>query len=200
MKRLPLSRMVFAAAFLSLGSPLLVPDCASACSCAQQLPEEAFSRSEAVFAGEVVDVGEPHRQQPGLKSSADPVPVTFRVSEVWKEPEEETIEVTTASDDASCGYSFREGESYLVYASEGMQVDLCSGTKQLSAAEAELETLGPGDAPSEEQEGGTTGDSSLPESGGVFASLTDPARTVLAGVVAVALVSVAALAKKRLGS
>jgi len=93
-----------------------------------------------VFAGEVVD-SEP-RQRPDVKRSTDPASATFRVAEVWKGPEQETVEVTTALSDASCGYPFREGEGYLVYASEGLQATLCSSTKPLSGAGADLEALG----------------------------------------------------------
>ena len=78
-----------------------------------------------MFAGEVVDVSEP-RQRPDVKRSTDPVSATFRVAEVWKGPEQETVEVTTTLSDASCGYPFREGEGYLGYASEGLQATFCS--------------------------------------------------------------------------
>jgi hypothetical protein len=51
---------------------------------------------------------------------------------------------------ASCGYPFREGQEYLVYAysgKRGLEVDLCNGTQRLTEAEADLEVLGAGQKP-----------------------------------------------------
>ena len=128
--------------------PLLVPGCAFACSCAslagspQERAEGAYSGATAVFAGEVIDVDGPPLAP--VMSSGDPVVVTFRASGVWKGPKRETLEVSTAMSGASCGYEFRTGEEYLVYASEGLQVSLCGETKPLSEADADLEALGAG--------------------------------------------------------
>jgi hypothetical protein len=68
--------------------------------------------------------------------------VSFRVSEVWKGPEQDTLEVSTPRYEASCGYSFKEGQEYLVYA-EGkkMKVTYCGRTTLLSKASADLEVL-----------------------------------------------------------
>ena len=134
----------------------LLPDCASAYSCAllgnspEERAERALKESTAVFAGEVVEIDRPSLP---LKSSIDPVTVTFRVSESWKGPERGMLKVRTPVSGVSCGYSFRSGESYLVYASEasivegeGLEVLLCSETKPLSEASADLEALGNGEA------------------------------------------------------
>jgi hypothetical protein len=90
-----------------------------------------------VFAGEVVD----------LKRGFGTNKVSFRVSEVWKGPEQDTLEVSTPRYEASCGYSFKEGQEYLVYA-EGkkMKVTYCGRTTPLSKASADLEVLGNGKA------------------------------------------------------
>ena len=45
----------------------------------------------------------------------------------------------------ACGYPFKEGQEYLVYADEGkqgLQVNACSPTKPLTEAQANLEVLG----------------------------------------------------------
>src|SRR3712207_6879912 len=59
----------------------LMPDCASACSCGvpagsspRELVRQELSSSDAVFAGEVVDIDKPLP----LTSSVDPVTVAFR--------------------------------------------------------------------------------------------------------------------------
>ena len=53
--------------------------------------------------------------------------------------------MSTPSAGAICGYPFKEGQEYLVYAygkGEPFKVDLCSGTKPLSKANADLALLG----------------------------------------------------------
>ncbi len=130
-----------------LGVVFLLPDCASACSCAmlpgsqKEIVDGALADSEAVFSGEVVKIDRPSP----FKSSAALETDTFRVSEVWKGPEQRTLEVHTALIGASCGYPFKEGQEYLVYAytgKQGLQTDLCSQNKPLSKADADLALLG----------------------------------------------------------
>ncbi len=140
----------------------LLPDCASACSCAappagsqQELTERALEESSAVFSGEVVEIG-----------GGEPATVSFRVSEVWKGPEQGTLEVTTSRQESACGYSFKEGKEYLVYTygkEEPYKVSLCSETKPLSEAGAHLRVLG---------DGWSSGDSSaLSDTSGGFPQL-----------------------------
>jgi hypothetical protein len=146
----PLTGLV-SVALLVVGLVALLPDCASACTCAvlpgsqQELAERALDRSTAVFAGEVLEVEKgaaPTMSRPGSSR------VTLRVSEVWKGPERETLEVNTPREESACGYGFSEGREYLVYA-EGrrMSVDACGETTLLSEASADLAALGNGEAP-----------------------------------------------------
>jgi hypothetical protein len=129
----------------ALGAVFLIPDCASACSCSisgsqKEKVESAVSDSEAVFSGEVVHF------EKGADSMFGPTEtVSFRVSEVWKGPQRETLEVSTPTQGIACGYAFKEGQEYLVYAytgKQGLETDLCSLNKPLSKAEAELALLG----------------------------------------------------------
>lgn len=167
---------------------LLTPDRAYACSCAtgfdvteKERVEEAYSRAGAVFAGKVAGI---ESQQPA-SDSMEPIRVTFGVSKTWKGPWAQTLEVNTAASSASCGYEFRAGREYLVYASEDMQVSLCSETKPLSAAEVDLDTLGA-------VEQTTGGNDALPDTSGVagFARLAPYAVAGAAGLVAVLVTSV----------
>ena len=86
---------------LVVGLVALLPDCASACTCAwssadpQERAERALKESTAVFAGEAVDI-----------SKGEPLTVSFLVSEVWKGPKRETLEVSTSSQESACGYPF----------------------------------------------------------------------------------------------
>jgi hypothetical protein len=132
---------------MGLSLLVLLPDCASACSCAlldsKKQVEWALSHPGAVFSGEVVKIDRPS----SIKSSSAPETVTFRVSESWKGPEKASLEVRTPVSGMSCGYPFEEGQDYLVYAygKQDLKVDLCSGTKSLSKAGAELALLGNGE-------------------------------------------------------
>ena len=129
-------------ALLVVGLVALLPDCASACTCAafpgsqQEQAERALNHSTAVFSGEVVEV-----------SGGEPATVTLRVSEVWRGPEQGTLEVRTSSQESACGYSFKEGKEYLVYAygkEEPFKTDICTETKPLSGASPDFEALGNG--------------------------------------------------------
>ncbi len=115
---------------------------AHACTCAPPPGvEEALQRADAVFSGKVIG---------GLAG-----PTTFDVEEAWKGVSENqvTVDGRQSSDPGvvtSCDLNFRGGERYLVYAGRGgqgedalLQTSLCSRTKLLSKAEADLQALGP---------------------------------------------------------
>jgi hypothetical protein len=133
-----------------LGIVFLLPDCAYACSCAPASTQRYISGSGAVFSAVVVEVeeGPPTKMMgtSGIRSSR----VTLRASEVWKGPQRETLEVSTPRDGATCGYHFKEGQEYLVFAyteKQGLVVDSCNGTRRLAEAEAALKVLGIGEKP-----------------------------------------------------
>ena len=155
-----------------LGFVFLFPDCAYACSCMGASEQRYLASSEAVFSGEVVEVEE----GPTLTDYGSSFRVTLRASEVWKGPRQETLEVNTPSQGAACGYPFKEGQEYLVFAGEGKQgfvVDSCGGTHRLTEAEEALEVLGAGKKP-------TSGGEALSDtSGGVSAG----AKVGVAGLV-----------------
>jgi hypothetical protein len=128
-----------------LGILVLLPDCASACSCAsfgsqQEQAKQALSDSEAVFYGEVVGV---EKNRAATARNPGTVTVTLQVSEVLKGPERGTLEVSTPSTGTACRYPFEEGREYLVYAygKQDLKVDLCSETKPLSKASINLQAL-----------------------------------------------------------
>jgi hypothetical protein len=143
-----MSRPLAALASLVLtgfGLLVLLPDCAYACSCGLVSTQRLLSSSEAVFSGEVVDL---KRDQKGPFGGVDKV--SFRVSEVWKGPNRETLELTTQSQESACGYPFKEGQEYLVYAygkGESFETGICNGTHPLSKADEDLALLGNGEKP-----------------------------------------------------
>ena len=120
-------------------------DQAHACSCVPPPPpQQALAKSEAVFAGKVVAVsGLP----PGGYNSTDPRVIAFKVSTVWKGPSYETLFITTPLSEASCGFTFVEGEEYIVYAWKGIDILLCSRTKLIGQADEDFAALGAGSTP-----------------------------------------------------
>ena len=151
---------------------LLPPQCASACQCSMPVEKPTLAGSSAVFSGEVVKIDQPSPIKSGAALETD----AFRVYEVWKGPEDRTLEVHTALMGASCGYPFKEGRGYLVYAytgKQGLEVGLCGDVVPLSEAGANLRVLGAGKKP-------TGGEALSDTSGGVSAG-------AMVGVAALAL-------------
>lgn len=162
-------------ALLTLSLVALLPDCASACSCAalpgtpQERAGKALSGSTAVFSGEVVELEKPPPDTEMVEGTwltvmvmgggGEEATVTLRVSEVWKGPRRQTVTVSTEADSGmGCGYPFEKGREYLVYATgDDPSVNLCSETKPLSEARADLEALGNGASP---EYGGALSDTS----------------------------------------
>jgi hypothetical protein len=140
---------VAAVAFIALGLVVLLPDCASACSCGGGAPFRVLAKgadASAVFSGEVMNIEEGSSTRM-FGMSVPSRRITLQVSEVWKGPQTETLEVNTPRDGATCGYSFKVGQEYLVYAygkEEALKVDLCSQTRLLSRADEHLRVLGNG--------------------------------------------------------
>ena len=88
------------------------------------------------------------------------------------------MEASTASQGIACGSPFKEGREYLLYAygKHDLKVDLCSESKPLSIAEADLAVLGNGEKP-------TDGGDALNDTSGVV-----PAGAVL-GLAGLAIVA-----------
>ena len=114
---------------------------ASACSCIELTPAEAFERADAVFVGEVTAF----KIKSGLfgKSSIDPTTVVFTVNEVWKGPRQESITIRTVRSEVSCGFEFETGREYLIYARDG-QTGLCDRTALAVRSQEDLAALGEG--------------------------------------------------------
>ena len=114
---------------------------ASACSCVPPPPpEQALEEAEAVFVGMVtrLDQREPHGRLPQVQ-------VTLRVQRSFKGDLGSTVEIHTATSSAACGFSFREGQRYLVYAhprEDGprglLATSLCTRTAHLDHAREDL--------------------------------------------------------------
>ena len=114
---------------------------ATACSCVALTPAQAFERADTVFVGKVVSF----KVRSGLlgQSSVDPASAQFAVEEVWKGPRQETLTIRTVRSEGSCGFNFRDGLTYLVYARDG-QTGLCDRTALAIHAVEDLAALGDG--------------------------------------------------------
>ena len=129
------------------------PSITSACSCAE-LPsvEEEFEQSQAVFSGKVVDVREKRSIKGYITKS-----VLFEVTNTWKGVKQSQIIITTGQGGGDCGFDFKEGQEYLVYANEstmyGAKVlvsTLCNRTNEWSVLQEDLKILGEGQPPIED--------------------------------------------------
>ena len=125
-----------------------------ACKCAEPgSPSEEMEKFAAVFAGRVVSVQHSYDPSGASVSPEDRTTVGFEVSAVWKGTVYEDMYITTPPTGGSCGFTFVEGEEYIVYghdsnyADGGYTVGICSRTALLGQAQADLDALGEGHAP-----------------------------------------------------
>ena len=140
-----------------IGALLLVhPDLTYACKCATPgPPSEELANSELVISGRVVSI---RSIDGGDGAAADPDPevpdfgvysIELEVETVWKGTAQETMYLTTNRDSTSCGFTFAEGASYIIYAQDDLNVNRCSRTRLLAEAAPDLEELGEGSEPAE---------------------------------------------------
>ena len=127
---------------------LLVPFSTWACSCSPPPPpKESLKLSKAVFLGTVTTIA--------LDKKYGKL-VTFKIIKYWKGIDKPIVSLWTAKSGASCGYGFKEGEKYLVYAygqEDGdIRTSICTRTRPLSHAEKDLKALGPGKEPEKDKD------------------------------------------------
>jgi hypothetical protein len=111
-------------------------------------PPDAAQAASSVFEGRVTRV---EGDEPNAEVNASHHTVHMQVVRYFKGEGGESITVRTAGNSAACGINFEVGGSYLVYASAGeggvLSAGLCSGTRPIAGAEADLEHLGMGSTP-----------------------------------------------------
>lgn len=127
-----------------------IPSNAYACSCVEPVSvQDELSRSESVFSGRVLEVKEERTNR--YLSNA----VLFEIGQIWKGRSESQIMIHTGSGDGDCGFDFKKGEEYLVYANpssmygnkEQLVTIICDRTNELAQAEEDLAILGEGKIP-----------------------------------------------------
>ena len=125
---------------------IMQPSRSYACSCIPYgSPSEELEESAAVFLGRVFSVSTFGGSQGSWGSES--LLVEFDVQVVWKGDVEQTARLTTSRSGPACGYHFVEDVEYLVYSYSGSRVGLCSRTRPLSEAAADLVELGKGHDP-----------------------------------------------------
>lgn len=119
---------------------------AHACSCAPASDLGSYRSADVVFTGAAVGHRDP-RAGERLVSTADRLFWRFEVESVDKGRVPEVVEVATARDGGACGYGFREGRRYQVFArsaEDRLQTGLCDDTRDLSAGEVAFHQGTPG--------------------------------------------------------
>ncbi len=117
---------------------------AGPCTCVPNPPpREAGIKSAAVFEGAVADIAPWDTADYGQQVVSQAV--TFDVTKVWKGPRVPQLRVFTIGAESTCGYPFKWGRQYLVYAALDEQgrlsVGQCSRTSLLEHAADDLKDL-----------------------------------------------------------
>ncbi|HUK29632.1 MAG TPA: hypothetical protein VLV89_00870 [Candidatus Acidoferrum sp.] len=143
-----MTKNIFRAGILALVVWALAPGAARACECMSGVSVcKAFANAPSVFAGRAskVEIG-----------SNGGRTVTFEVLQAYHGVTERIIELTTGSGGGDCGYDFKEGANYLVYAYNGapplgevgkLYTSVCSRTRPLAEAKDDLDYLSKKDDP-----------------------------------------------------
>lgn len=125
----------------------VMPSLAQACSCAGPgTPCDSYGSAAAVFAGTVIGIRELERPKP-----EDKVGLFYRrafkfsVEQSYLGISGTEVEIVTGRGGGDCGYSFRMGGRYLVYAYRSqnqLATNICSRTKPFADANEDLAFLG----------------------------------------------------------
>jgi len=146
-------RYPFAIAPFAILASLLVPLRVSACDCPYGgAPCKAFATTPVIFSGRVTKIS-----QIAIKLDSGDVYqeriVTFDVRHRYRGPENDAVtQVVTGFGGGDCGYDFRTGRDYLVYAfpdppTGKLYTGICQRTRPLSEAADDLEYFSKKDDP-----------------------------------------------------
>lgn len=129
---------------------LLASPTANACTCGQNGPPcESYGTASAVFAGTVIAerISERPKGERLKVDEIDWVPraVKFSVEQAFSGVTTTEVEVFTGRGGGDCGYGFRVGQRYLVYAhhyQDKLTTSICTRTRPFSQATEDLAFLG----------------------------------------------------------
>jgi hypothetical protein len=119
---------------------------AEACSCVSSGPPcQNFFQSEAVFVGTVTGI-RPLQVDSSDRPTFDRRVVAFKVENGVRGVQGATVEVRTGNGDADCGFNFKTGERYVVYAYKhqdgSLGTGICSRTRLAADAAEDLAYFG----------------------------------------------------------
>lgn len=133
----------------------------AACDCSGPRGKAALENAKVAFSGKVSKIR--YLDDPEQTNPEPRIIVTFRVYQVWKgEPKREIVLHTVFNKWTCAGYSFMEGEEYLVFAYDNgpayeakmfpeakntLGVNPCNGTFPLADAQGDIKELGAGKVP-----------------------------------------------------
>lgn len=134
--------LIFAVALIAITAAR-----ADACSCMENGPPcEAFGGATAVFVGKVV--GSKERKESildGVKTIYDVGEIYFKVEESFVGKKASRIVIHSGTGGGDCGFWFRRGETYLVYAygesQDKLYTNICTRTRLVAKAEEDLAFL-----------------------------------------------------------
>lgn len=115
------------------------------CTCVGPAPPcQAYGQASAVFVGTVTGLKTKKRE--GGSYDFTPKVFRFSVERAFLGVSDREVEVATGAGGGACGYNFRRGEKYLVYAHRGreggpLSTSICSRTRPYRAAAEDLEFL-----------------------------------------------------------
>lgn len=139
---------IFLSILLLIGGGAEPPS--NTCICATPSLDKQIRRADLIFEGiALARHGYPTKQLEGLGVKkplglGDSEYVFFYATTVWKGSKLHEYVVSTPKDSGGCGYPFKEGKRYIVYADvEGTQAstDLCTRTRRASGADKDREKL-----------------------------------------------------------
>jgi hypothetical protein len=129
---------------------LLFSNSAQGCTCmGGETPCQAFGRSSAVFVGSVTSVKTAPHGQPRNVEEVDWTPRSFKflVEIPFLGVDGTEMEVATGRGGGDCGYDFKAGKRYLVYAYRStkdnrLATSICSRTRAVEMADDDIKFLG----------------------------------------------------------
>jgi hypothetical protein len=119
----------------------------SACSCGREQPPcEAFSGASAVFVGKVLDAAQQKevKNQDGTKTVYDVGAIRFEITESFAGAIGSRVVIHSGTGGGDCGYWFKRGETYLVYAygnSDELSTNICTRTRPIPKADEDFAFL-----------------------------------------------------------
>jgi hypothetical protein len=103
----------------------------------------SIAKSSAVFRGRVITIYRSFLDRVGITNTAG-YRVQFEITKQWKGARSKSTVVITRLSGEACGFPFEENKEYLVYVvtePKDIQTGICTGTRNITEAEQEMEQL-----------------------------------------------------------